>query len=161
VTGKRIVVSDRMQKRYAYTRPAPMGKRFSPEFKPDLTPKQMLRLGVFGGKYMNDCKKEFPKDWFAAAKLSTAKNAALNFFKVNASQPLSAWIKNGWIHPQDPRLVPMVLSLLRGPPHVGRRAANRPVEGDPAPRRPDQKKLRAGRNQLPAAPAPGASSLGV
>jgi hypothetical protein len=64
----------------------------------------MLRLGIFGGKYMNDCKKEFPADWFANAKLSPKKyDASLNYFKVSASQPLAVWRKKGWIHDQDPR----------------------------------------------------------
>jgi hypothetical protein len=57
-----------------------------------------------------DCQKEFPKDWFKKAKLNYAdvtveKNhlAELNFFKVNASQPLKVWQKKGWIDPRDPR----------------------------------------------------------
>ncbi len=100
---KRIVVSDLMQRGYSYALKEPVGKNFDPEFKPQLTPKQMLRLGIFGGKYMTDCKKEFPRDWFTGAKLSKVKNPQLNYFKIDASQPLSAWVKNGWIHPQDPR----------------------------------------------------------
>jgi hypothetical protein len=83
---------------------APIGRSFDPEFRPQLTPKEMLALGVFGGKYLNDCQKEFPASWFTRAKLCTKKHdARLNFFKVNASQPLSVWKKNGWIHPDDPR----------------------------------------------------------
>jgi hypothetical protein len=102
---KRIVkVNDKMQKGYSYALVAPIGKSFDPDFAPQLTPKQMLALGVFGGKYMTDCKKEFPKDWFARALLSPKrKNPSLNFFKVDASQPLSVWKKKGWIHPADPR----------------------------------------------------------
>ena len=53
-----------MQKGYRYEPIEPIGKNFHKDFKPDLTPKQMLALGVFGGKYMTDCKKEFPSDWF-------------------------------------------------------------------------------------------------
>lgn len=99
-----VCVSNRMQRRYVYTRVAPMGKQFDPEFTPELSPKQMLALGVFGGKYMTDCKREFPRDWFARAKLSPRKkNPTLNYFGVDASQPLSVWRKKGWIHPQDPR----------------------------------------------------------
>ena len=98
-----IEVSDKMQKGYKYLLEEPMGKNFDPEFKPDLTPKQMLQLGIFGGKYMNDCKKEFPDDWFKSAKLSTKKDISLNYFKVNASQSLKVWQKKGWIHPIDPR----------------------------------------------------------
>ena len=56
----RVVVNDRMQRRYVYYRTEPVGKNFAPGFRPDLTPKQMLQLGVFGGKYMTDCRGEFP-----------------------------------------------------------------------------------------------------
>ncbi len=101
---KIVVVNDKMQKKYRYTLTKPMGKKFDPEFKPQLTPKQMLALGVFGGKYMTDCRKEFPKDWFAKAKLSPERHdPTLNFFGVNASQPLSVWRRKGWIYPEDPR----------------------------------------------------------
>ncbi len=81
-----------------------MGKNFHPDFKPELTPKEMLQMGVFGGKYMTDCQKEFPADWFENAKLcSKFHDPNLNYFKVNASQPLWYWQKKGWIHPDDPR----------------------------------------------------------
>lgn len=101
---KTIRVHDKMQSKYVYTLAEPQGKHFHPEFSPDLTPKQMLELGVFGGKYMTDCMKEFPKEWFKSAKLCAEKHdPSLNLFKVNASQPLSVWQKKGWIHPQDPR----------------------------------------------------------
>jgi hypothetical protein len=101
--GKKIKVNDKMQKNYTYELVEPAGKNFHQEFKPELTPKQMLELGVFGGKYMTDCKKEFPKEWFEKAKLSRKKDCKLNYFKVNASQPLKIWKDKGWIHEQDPR----------------------------------------------------------
>jgi len=101
---RKVVVHDKMQKKYVYMLIAPMGKSFDPRFKPELTPKQMLQLGVFGVKYMTDCQKEFPSDWFTKAKLSPKKHdASLNYFKVDASQPLRVWQKKGWIHPDDPR----------------------------------------------------------
>jgi len=101
---KRVLVNDLMQKKYRYQLEAPVGKKFDPAFKPELTPKEMLELGVFGGKYLSDCQKEFPKSWFVRAKLSHEKHdAKLNYFKVNASQPLSVWKKNGWIYRDDPR----------------------------------------------------------
>jgi hypothetical protein len=101
---KRILVNDRMQKGYAYYLSEPEGKNFHPGFKPELTPKQMLELGVFGGKYMTDCRKEFPASWFARAKLSPAfHDPGMNCFGINASQPLAVWRARGWIHPDDPR----------------------------------------------------------
>jgi len=101
---KIIKVNDKMQKGYRNELTAPTGKKFYPEFKPQLTPKQMLELGVFGGKYMTDCKKEFPKDWYTIAKLSPEfRDKSINYFKVDASQPLSVWQKKGWIHDEDPR----------------------------------------------------------
>jgi hypothetical protein len=101
---KKVVVNDIMQKKYVYYLTEPMGKNFHPDFKPQLTPKEMLKLGVFGGKYMTDCKKEFPSDWFIKAKLNHEfHDASLNYFKVNASQPLAVWREKGWIFNEDPR----------------------------------------------------------
>jgi hypothetical protein len=101
---KIVTVKDKMQRRYAYTLAAPAGRNFDPEFRPELTPKEMLALGVFGGKYMTDCRNEFPVSWFARAKLSpSGSDPALNYFGVDASQPLSVWRDKGWIHPDDPR----------------------------------------------------------
>jgi hypothetical protein len=99
-----IVVHDRMQQGYRYECVAPIGRNFDPEFKPELTPRQMLALGVFGGKYMTDTLDEFPASWFTRAKLSPQRrDPSLNFFGVDASQPLSVWRQKGWIHPADPR----------------------------------------------------------
>lgn len=104
---KNIRVNDKMQKGYRYELSEPVGKRFDERFKPELTPKQMLALGVFGGVYMRDCGKEFPKDWFTNAKFqkkeSYVHDGKINFFGVNASQPLSVWRRKGWIYPDDPR----------------------------------------------------------
>lgn len=93
-----------MQSNYVYYLIEPIGKNFDPEFKPELTPKEMLELGVFGGKYMTDCINEFPKDWFINAKLSPEKkDISLNYFKIDASMPLSYWKEKGWIYHEDPR----------------------------------------------------------
>jgi len=102
--SKMILVNDRMQKDFRYALTEPMGRNFDPAFNPELTPKEMLALGVFGGKYMTDCRKEFPASWYAHAKLcSDRHDPQLNYFGVNASQPLSVWRKKGWIHQDDPR----------------------------------------------------------
>ena len=101
---RRVIVNDRMQSGYTYECVARPGKGFDDRFTPDLTPKQMLALGVFGGKYMTDCVDEFPADWFAKANLCSERHdPALNCFGVNASQPLSVWVAKGWIHKDDPR----------------------------------------------------------
>src|SRR5512144_1713978 len=101
---KTVVTHDRMQQGYSYELVRPMGRNFHPIFRPELTPKQMLRLGVFGGKYMTDCRAEFPASWFAGAKLSPERyDSRLNYFGVKASQTLAQWRRQGWIHPQDPR----------------------------------------------------------
>ena len=99
-----IIVNDKMQTDYRYVLTEPAGKNFDAEFKPELTPKEMLELGIFGGKYMTDCRREFPRSWFAGAKLCSERHdPKLNCFGVNASQPLSVWREKGWIHPDDPR----------------------------------------------------------
>lgn len=100
---KRVKIDDKMQQGF-YDLDEPMGKNFDPVFQPELTPKQMLALGVFGGKYMTDCTAEFPADWFEHAKLSPEKkDISLNLFGVDASLPLADWQAKGWIHPADPR----------------------------------------------------------
>ena len=100
----RIVVNDKMQRGYVYYRVRPAGRDFAEVFRPELTPREMLELGVFGGKYMTDCRGEFPESWFRRAKLSPDKSdPRLNFFGVKASLSLAEWRRNGWIHPQDPR----------------------------------------------------------
>lgn len=100
----RIAVNDLMQTGYVYYCTEPVGRNFHPDFKPELTPKEMLELGVFGGKYMTDCREEFPASWFEHARLSPNRHdPEMNFFKVTASQPLSVWREKGWIYHEDPR----------------------------------------------------------
>jgi hypothetical protein len=102
MTHRRIEVDD--QHAYAYVLTEPVGKHFHADFHPELTPKQLLTLGIFGGKYMTDCAAEFPGDWFEKAKLCHERHdPALNCFGVNASQPLSVWRAKGWIYAEDPR----------------------------------------------------------
>jgi hypothetical protein len=99
-----VLVNDRMQSNYEYTLTEPAGKSFHPEFQPQLSPQKMLKLGVFGGKYMTDCTAEFPAAWFKRARLSPEfHDPEINLFGVNASQPLSQWRSKGWLYPEDPR----------------------------------------------------------
>jgi hypothetical protein len=101
---KTVIVNDLMQRGYKYELTEAVGRNFDPEFRPELTPKQMLELGVFGGKYMTDCRKEFPAGWFKRAKLSPGRyDPSLNFFGVSASKPWSYWMEKGWLYEEDPR----------------------------------------------------------
>ena len=102
--SRSITVHDTMQDGYTYNLTEPMGKNFDPEFTPDLTPKEMLELGVFGGSYLNDCQDEYPADWFTHARLHEGgSDPSYNFFEIAASQPLSVWQAKGWIYDEDPR----------------------------------------------------------
>lgn len=104
MTPKWVEVNDKMQRGYRYQLTEPPGRNFHPDFRPELTPRQMLELGVFGGKYLTDCADEFPEEWFECARLCPERHdPALNYFGVNASQPLAVWKENGWLYHEDPR----------------------------------------------------------
>jgi hypothetical protein len=102
--NRRVVVNDRIQKGFCYELSAPVGRNFDPEFKPELTPQQMLALDVFCGKL-----REFPKSWFKCANC----------------QPTALRVAKQRMDPtgRSARLVPMVLPLLHGAPHAGGRQA--------------------------------------
>ncbi len=101
--GDTVVVNDRMQRDYSYTLVAPLGRDFLPGFAPRFTPAEMLAMGVFEGKYLNDCRDEFPAEWFADARLSEVADPTLNCFGVKSRKPLSYWREKGWIIGPDPR----------------------------------------------------------
>jgi len=106
--GMIIDVDNIMQSNYSYELKEPIGKKFAANFKPELTPKQMLVRGVFEGKYFNDQILEFPKEWFLTAlrkgKLSPqGSNPKLNYMKVRSRQSLGDWKRSGWIYGNDPR----------------------------------------------------------
>jgi hypothetical protein len=87
----RVEVNDRMQHGYVYHLTEPAGRNFHRDFRPNLTPKQMLALGVFGGKYLTDCTAEFPADWFEKAKLCPDRHdPGLNYFGVSSGRK-SQW----------------------------------------------------------------------
>lgn len=101
---KKVLVNDIMQQGYMYELSEKEGENFDVRFSPDLTPQEMLMLGVFGGKYMTDSIEEFPREWFLHAKLNSEKyDVKLNHFGVKASQSLLIWKEKGWIHEDDPR----------------------------------------------------------
>lgn len=161
---KRIVVLDLMQQDYEYYLIAPAGEVFDTRFKPELTPEDMLQLGVFRGKYLADCRDEFPDEWYAHARLCDDEHAAeLNYFGVNASLPLSEWRRRGWIHPADPRgWFQWYCRYLDGQARAGRgRAADRSVAVIQAPRGPGAAQLPAGCRRVSTQAAPSAHELGV
>ncbi len=92
-----------LRSRYSYVlTSAPGDLSDTPDFQPAFSPGEMLMMGVFEGKYLNDCVREFPAEWFygalAAGRLSPeGPNAeTCNFFGVGSRQPLSVWKQNGW-----------------------------------------------------------------
>lgn len=99
---KTIHVADSLQT-YTYTLTEVEGKNFDPEFKPELTPKQMLEMGVFGAHYFENEQDEFPEEWFKHAKLSDIHDPSQNFFEIDASQTREEWQRKGWMYEEDPR----------------------------------------------------------
>ncbi len=99
-----VAVNETYQEGYSYSLTAPEGKGFDPAFRPQLTPKELLALGIFGGDYFHEAPREFPEDWFTNVKLSTdGAHPEWNYFGVNASQPLAVWQRKGWIYFEDPK----------------------------------------------------------
>ena len=79
-----------------------INKNFYKIFKPELSPKKMLRLGVFGGSYFGLKIKEYPKDWFLKVRISKNFDVSLNRFKVKSGLSRNEWLKKGWIYKEDP-----------------------------------------------------------
>lgn len=101
--GDIIAVNDSMQRGYAYELVATTGEVFSDDFQPFYSPQEMLRLGIFEGKYCNDCAGEFPSAWFRNARIGDRRDPLLNLFGVRSRQSLSVWLQQGWIFEPDPR----------------------------------------------------------
>ena len=156
-----VVVKDKMQQGCRYELSAPAGHDFDPQFQPDLTPEQMLELGVFGGRYLTDCRGEYPAS--ARQALALRPRLLLELFRRGRQPTLVGVAKEGLDScGRSARLVPVVLPLLHGPAAARRgRPPDWALEGDEAPRVANQEILRAGRSDVPAAPAPTALALGL
>jgi len=63
----------------------------------------MLEYGVFGGSYLGDTIKEYPKAWFTKPQLSKSFDVELNYFQIRAGLSLIEWKQRGWIMNEDPR----------------------------------------------------------
>ena len=100
--GQIIKASNKMVKKYSYKLEANPGTNFAPDFKPYATPGEMLAMGVFEGKYLNDCLLEFPAEWYwnaiLAGKLKPeGADVSVNLFGVDSRQPLKFWTDSGWL----------------------------------------------------------------
>lgn len=100
--GRTVHAINKMDRDYVYTLTAPVGQEFAEGFRPELTPGEMLALGVFEGKYLNDCLLEFPREWFIRAialdKLSPGgADISVNAFQIKSRLPLETWYDYGWI----------------------------------------------------------------
>ncbi len=100
--GDTISVYNKMEKNYSYVLSEAPGQNFAPDFKPFLDPGEILALGAFEGKYLNDCVLEFPAEWFLRAialeKLNPGEpKIESNYFKILSRLPLSQWKKSGWV----------------------------------------------------------------
>jgi hypothetical protein len=102
--GSVVHVDNKMQTGYSYVLSEPQGA-MPRNFQPAFTPGQMLRLGVFEGKYLRDCADEYPREMFRGARFADAgpDPTGCNAFKAKSRNPTSYWLQQGWIHPQDPR----------------------------------------------------------
>jgi hypothetical protein len=99
-----VDVTEKYQTGYSYALSEPTGQNFDDSFTPSLTPSEMLHAGIFGGDYFSEVPNEFPAEWFENVTLSSnGADAKLNYFGVNASQPLSVWQRKGWINDEDPK----------------------------------------------------------
>lgn len=117
----KIIVNDKMQKNYTYETSEPIGQNFAPDFLPELTPAEMLHMGVFEGKYLNDCRNEFPADWFRNAALAPADCQCRHKLLSSEITPVPAGMAKTRLdlRPGSPRLVSMVLPLLSRSPPAG------------------------------------------
>lgn len=106
--GLKITATDKMgpaagmPRQYTYELTEPAGKNFHPGFKPAYSPGDMLSLGVFSGKYLNDCTGEFPREWFEAGLNHNrlcpgAPNPEVNLFRVKSRKSAGYWREKGWI----------------------------------------------------------------
>jgi hypothetical protein len=96
-----------------------------PDFKPRLTPRQVIASGTWGGVYFNPRggkagifgrdiainHKEFPASWFAGVDeslyLARRYDCAANKYGVKAGADQAAWESAGWIKRDlDPRAFP-------------------------------------------------------
>ena len=101
--GDIVTVNDKMQQSYEYLISAKMGSNFENQFEPYFRPDTMLEMGIFEGKYCNDCQDELPSGWLKDAKTSKIPDPTINYFGVKSRQSLSVWRDKGWVIGPDPR----------------------------------------------------------
>jgi hypothetical protein len=116
---KTVTVNDKMQRGYRYVLSAPIGRNLHPDFRPELTPAEMLRLGVFGGKYLTDCAKRISEELVRARQAGEkASRRCAELFRRRCQPAAVGVAQQGLdLSRRSARLVPVVLSLLYGRPH--------------------------------------------
>ena len=160
-----VTVNDKMQKGYRYVLSGSRRARLRSRIQAATDAgRDAAAWRVRAANIMTDCRREFPRSWFAHAKLSPrGRDPSLNFFGVDASQPLSEWRRKGWIHPDDPRGWFQWYCRY----YMGRRMPDedaRQIGRWKAIRRhvrQIQKHCEPGDSALPAAPAPSIAALGL
>jgi len=91
-----------------------------PEFRPNMTPKEVLQAGSFGGtyfrpiyssvtktKYGPEPWKELPEDWLQGLNIKTQVASIIydnskNKYKAKCGASLEEWESSGWMRAQDP-----------------------------------------------------------
>ena len=113
---RRIIVNDLMQRGYVYLLTEPPGRNFHPLFRPDLTPKQMLELGVFGGKYMTDSPPSSRRAGSERPALRRTSRCQLELFRRKRLAAAFNLASEGMDLSRRPtRMVSVVLPLLSRP----------------------------------------------
>lgn len=101
IKGKSIIVNNRMQTDYKYTLSENAGENFDENFTPKYTPGEMLKMGVFEGKYCNDQIGEFPQEWYLDALDNLSPEGAdvkCNYFSgYKSRQSLQVWQEKKWV----------------------------------------------------------------
>jgi hypothetical protein len=94
-----IISTNKYDDGYTYSLSSPVGEFNRDRFNPVFSPQEMLALGVFEGKYLNDDILEYPLEWFTNAKVSLLlSDPTVNCMTGSVSrQPLSTWANNGWL----------------------------------------------------------------
>jgi len=124
--GKILKTNEEVRKRDGYKEPIPKrdteGRLLfsdAKDFRPNMTPKEVIQDGSFGGTYFRPIKSavtglrynkmwnELPQDWLEGLDAkrmvySSIYDEKVNRYKVKCGASLEEWENSGWIIEQDP-----------------------------------------------------------